>query len=220
MFSLLLTTALAGSPVVVELYTSEGCSSCPPADTLLAELASEDDVIALSFHVDYWDRLGWKDPTSSPDWTARQRRYASTLPSDSLYTPQAVVNGAAHAVGSRESQVRALIRRASGVRALGAEATWSAAGVRVRGDLPLGTLAFLVEDARTSEVPRGENAGRTLKHVSVVRAMTRVTDGAARLETPRDLVASAAHVVLVTHDATTGRVVAAGKVPITEAKPR
>src|SRR2546430_9680821 len=92
-------------PIVVELFTSEGCSSCPPADALLAELAGRPDVLALSFHVDYWDRLGWKDPFSSPDATRRQHGYAEPFGISTGYTPQMVVDGRWQAVGSDRSEV-------------------------------------------------------------------------------------------------------------------
>src|SRR6516165_3499017 len=103
-------------PVVVELFTSEGCSSCPPADALLAELATRSDLLALSFHVDYWDRLGWKDPFSSAMATRRQDRYARLLGLDAVYTPQVVVDGHWQTVGSdREAVAQAVAqaRRAS-----------------------------------------------------------------------------------------------------------
>ena len=92
-------------PIVVELFTSEGCSSCPPADKLLAELANRPDILALSFHVDYWDRLGWKDPYSSHQATERQNRYATLLDLASVYTPQIVVDGKWQAVGSDRADI-------------------------------------------------------------------------------------------------------------------
>src|SRR5262249_26015813 len=98
--------AAAGErPLVVELFTSEGCSSCPPADAVLAELGGRPDVLALSFHVDYWDRLGWKDPFSSPAATERQQRYASLLGLATVYTPQIVIDGKWQAVGSDRVEV-------------------------------------------------------------------------------------------------------------------
>ena len=86
-------------PVVLELFTSQGCSSCPPADALLGELAKRDEVVTLAFHVDYWDYIGWKDPFGDPLHTARQRAYAAHLGQRTIYTPQLVVDGAGHVVG-------------------------------------------------------------------------------------------------------------------------
>src|SRR5205814_1096869 len=104
--ALLPVTAQAETrPVVVELFTSQGCSSCPPADRLLSELAERPDVIALGLHIDYWDDLGWKDPLSSPEATARQRDYARQFGRRQVYTPQLVVDGTEEAVGSDRAAV-------------------------------------------------------------------------------------------------------------------
>ncbi len=100
--------------VVVELFTSEGCSSCPPADAYLGELAKRSDVLALSFHVDYWNRLGWTDPFSSPEATARQKGYAQSLKQSYVYTPEMVVDGRAHEAGSRREKMETLIEAARG----------------------------------------------------------------------------------------------------------
>src|SRR5258708_22670623 len=98
-------------PVILELFTSEGCSSCPPADALLKKLddagrLDDAEIIAIEEHVDYWNRLGWTDPFSSPDWTRRQERYSEVFRRGGIYTPQLVVNGRAELVGSSERQVR------------------------------------------------------------------------------------------------------------------
>src|ERR1700735_2309357 len=99
-------TALAETrPVVVELFTSQGCSSCPPADAVLAELAPRKDVLALGFHVDYWDSLGWKDPLSTPGATGRQNEYAAQFGRHEVFTPQIVIDGQRQAVGSNRNAV-------------------------------------------------------------------------------------------------------------------
>ncbi|MCG8547170.1 MAG: DUF1223 domain-containing protein, partial [Alphaproteobacteria bacterium] len=106
--------AVAGNtkaPVVVELYTSQGCSSCPPAEAYLQELAKRDDVLPLEFHVDYWDYIGWKDKFAQPKFTKRQRDYVKTLNGRYAYTPQMVIDGKTHVVGSHRGQVEKLIRR-------------------------------------------------------------------------------------------------------------
>ena len=176
-------------PVVLELFTSQSCSSCPPAEALLAELArGRPAVIALELHVDYWDRLvhgggAWKDPFSDPAFTARQRRYAQTVrDGGSIYTPQMIVDGREGAVGSARRDVEAAIRRAHGRAGhLAVTATADAAGLlRVAIAGTPGDAAGLwlarIEPARTTAVPRGENAGRTLPNHNIVRALTRVGD--------------------------------------------
>jgi hypothetical protein len=168
---------------VVELFTSEGCSSCPPADRVLAQLAeraksSAMPIYALSFHVDYWNYLGWRDHFSSADYSERQRGYASIAPNGGIYTPQAVINGEAECVGSDsaqiDAQISAALKRASRTRIeLSArranssiEVSYSATG-DTRGRVL--NLA-LVEPHAESAVQSGENAGERLSHVNVVRA--------------------------------------------------
>ena len=174
-------------PIVVELFTSEGCSSCPPADALLAQLASRPEVLALSFHVDYWDRLGWKDPFSSPAATRRQHRYAELLGLATVYTPQIVVDGKWQAVGSDRDEVeRALdAARRDGkevpvVLAIDhglAQITLGPGGEGVSGAVLL--IGF--DRRHVTAVARGENGGRTLAHVDVVRSVEEVAqfDGRA-----------------------------------------
>ena len=103
----------AKQPVLVELFTSQGCYSCPPSDRLLGRLAAEGDVVALAFHVTYWDRLGWPDPFATEAGTRRQHSYGATVSNGRIYTPQLIVNGQSHAVGSNERVVRADIARAA-----------------------------------------------------------------------------------------------------------
>jgi hypothetical protein len=166
-------------PVVVELFTSQGCSSCPPADALLGALAKRPGVVALAWHVDYWDRLGWKDPYSSAEATQRQYDYAARLGNRRVYTPQIVVDGAAEAVGSDRAGVDGLIaaarrrdhagpslsldRRADGVTHLRISA----------GPAEPATLWLVDYDReRATPIGRGENAGRTLAEYRIVRGVT------------------------------------------------
>jgi hypothetical protein len=178
--------AVAG-PVVVELFTSQGCSSCPPADALLGELAESGVVIALSLHVDYWNRLGWTDPFSKPAFSERQRAYAETLEDDNpyttgVYTPQIVVNGRYAVVGHVANRVHAAIDKAGRMPA------WT--DPRVVGDspeevlLPANTRSPLREpasvwlitydDRHVTPVEHGENADRVLVNHRVVRSMRRI----------------------------------------------
>ncbi len=171
--------AAAGRPIVVELFTSEGCSSCPPADALLAELAKRPDVLALSFHVDYWDRLGWKDPFSSAAATARQRDYAEILGTGSVYTPQIVVDGRWQAVGSDRGEVDRALAAAQGQSAAVPVGLTVAGGhARVAlgaGDKVAGRVLLIGFDRRhTDKVGGGENDGRSLTHVDVVRGFAEI----------------------------------------------
>lgn len=166
------------APVVVELFTSQGCSSCPPADALLIRLAQDPNVIPLSFHVDYWNHLGWSDPFSSAAWSQRQQRYASQLGSN-VYTPQAVVDGSVELVGSDESRARRVIGEA-GSRASStsirltrnAGKITAEVSLRARVDANLQLIFVTYQRSVTTPVARGENGGRTLRNDFVVRRLS------------------------------------------------
>lgn len=162
---------------VVELFTSQGCSSCPPADDILAQYAKSSDVLALSFHVDYWNYLGWKDTFSKPAFSDRQRRYAVSFKRRGVYTPQAVVNGRDHAVGSRDRDIKKLM---NGYHASGkgltvpVTAKMDSDSVRISTDQPSGeaTLWIVYFDKKKKvAIKRGENRGRTITYHNVVRDM-------------------------------------------------
>jgi len=167
--------------VVVELFTSQGCSSCPPADALLAVLDKDPNVLVLSEHVDYWNHLGWRDPYSSNAFSARQQRYARRFAQDGPYTPQMVVDGRTQFVGSDARQARAAIVQAG--RMVKVTVTLVKEGDHVRviaPKLPAGGKAksaelwvALVRPEGAAHVPRGENAGRTLRHVAIVRSLAK-----------------------------------------------
>lgn len=176
-------TGPGAMPVVIELFTSEGCSSCPPADQLLAKLTREQSVpgariIALGEHVDYWDHQGWRDPFSSRTFTARQSDYAARVfGTERIYTPQLVVDGTAELVGSDASAARRAIERAAKRPKASLElslsndvATVRVVGIRSltrRGDADV--VLAITEDGLRSDVKRGENSGLTLTHAAVVR---------------------------------------------------
>ena len=165
----------ATHPTVVELFQSQGCSSCPPAEANVGAVSDRPDVLALAFEVDYWDRLGWKDTFSRPAWTARQYAYARALGRDGVYTPQVVVNGRAEGDGLDPSGLAALISR--GDRGSGGPSVgFSGKAVTVgRGAAPAGGadvwLARYIPRTVEVAIPRGENAGHTLPYRHVVREM-------------------------------------------------
>jgi hypothetical protein len=179
----------AGStPVLLELFTSEGCSSCPPADALLLRLGRTQpvrgvDVIVLEEHVDYWDRLGWKDPFSSAAMSARQTEYGEALRAREVYTPQMIVDGRTEFVGSDEGDALRAIRAASATPKPAVHLSWAggdALAIQVepltnatRGDAPHVYLA-VDENMLHSDVKHGENAGRALEHDGVVRQLIAV----------------------------------------------
>jgi hypothetical protein len=182
------------TPVVVELFTSEGCSSCPPADELLSKLDKTQpvqgvEIIALGEHVDYWNRLGWIDPYASADFSRRQSRYSDAFNQDSVYTPQMIVDGRDEFAGSHMERARAAIATAAKAPKANIQLASSqdsntppsrAVKLSVHvSDLPRLTggdtaevLLAITENNLRSEVARGENAGRYLRHSAVVRELT------------------------------------------------
>lgn len=193
---------------VIELFTSQGCNSCPPADKLLGEISqwaktAERDVYCLSFHVDYWNYLGWEDPYSHADFTKRQRQYATLLKQRNVYTPQMIVNGRVGFVGSRSKDAEraigaALRNQPGGKLTLETETAWSPrrsldVKFQVDGGAAETVVAVaLVQASAENKVPRGENAGRTLRHHFVVRdfaarAPSKEGDGIVTLTAPKDV---------------------------------
>jgi hypothetical protein len=176
----------ASGPLVLELFTSQGCSSCPPADRLLAKLATKGiegrTLAPLAFHVDYWDDLGWPDPHASPAWTERQREYARALRDDRVYTPQLVVGGSTGLVGSNLVAVTGAIAKAARPQLLPATATWSKDTVEITATAPADAdvIVAIWEDAVATRVKRGENAGETLGNQRAVRRLERVARAGAR----------------------------------------
>ncbi len=165
---------------VIELFTSQGCSSCPPADKLLGELADRKDVLALSLPVDYWDYIGWKDTLAEPAFSARQRAYAHARGDRAVYTPQAVVNGLVHRVGSDRSAIDQAIRQTDAARpSVEIEAAMKGDRIvaRVGAGEPHGAASVLLvvfDPTKTVAIKRGENAGRTITYHNVVRKIVRL----------------------------------------------
>jgi hypothetical protein len=223
-------------PVLVELFTSEGCSSCPPADVLLAHLVRDQPVpgarvIALGEHVDVWDDLGWKDTFSSPLFTHRQEDYVRSLGLAGAYTPQLVIGGRLQAVGSDESAARSaigavarsstssgrirvqLLDGSGGEPSLDVHATWSGGVAEV--------VVAVVEDRALTRVSRGENAGRTLAHVSAARSLVTVATArgefSGRVALERAGVAGPAHAIVFLQAPGGGPVYAANTVALPSA---
>ncbi|AJE46349.1 DUF1223 domain-containing protein [Celeribacter indicus] len=174
----------ATGPVIVELFTSQGCSSCPPADAMIAELATRDDVLPLSLHVDYWDYIGWRDGFAQPQFTERQKAYAHAAGKRTVYTPQMIVQGQETLVGTKPMRLADLIR---------AHADGAAAPVTLRAErkdgrlvvtaIPMGPLPgnlrfHLVrfDPHERVEIGRGENAGRVLDYFNIVTQWAPIAD--------------------------------------------
>jgi len=196
------STPAAPVPVLVELFTSEGCSSCPPADQLLIDLLAKQPVpgaliIGLSEHVDYWDELGWRDPFANALFTRRQNTYADTHHSSDVYTPQVFVDGGVGLVGSDRGNIIAAITRAALSRPKAdVNLSWHAPVLTVSipahpdsADSPV--WLAITESGLSSTVKRGENAGHVLRHDNVVRRLTQIgktaRDGSFAVEVPAQL---------------------------------
>lgn len=229
------SVALAGEgriPVVIELFTSEGCSSCPQADALLAALESEQpvpgvEVIPLGLHVTYWDRLGWPDPYGNPAFADRQERYADAI-GGGTYTPEMVVDGSVGFPGGRDRTLNAVRKAAEqagkspmAIRVVKVEKD----AVEVEVKLPESArpadgelVVALTQGGLSTEVKRGENEGRTLKHAAVVRAFKVVVKPAAKVtvKLPREQSwdVKSLKVVAFSQSPGPGRIVAAGQVSV------
>jgi len=170
-------------PVLVELFTSEGCSSCPPADQFLLKLAAQNlvpgvAVIPLSEHVDYWNRLGWKDPFSSAAYSGRQGVYAEQFRGVGTYTPQLVIDGVRECVGSDSAKALRLIAEAGRTPKSVVQVEWKdKIEIRIDGSCPMGkadVVLAITESNLSSNVRRGENSGRRLPHTAVTRSLTTI----------------------------------------------
>ena len=227
------TKPARGRPVVVELFTSEGCSSCPPADDLLRALSGQrtdagQPILVLSEHVTYWNRLGWTDPFSSDTFTERQEAYGQRFRLDSVYTPQMVVNGSIQVLGSDRAAVKRAIRQTDGtsavmVESLSAELKNSSLKVRVNfaGIPPADTdiVAVIADDTDASHVVRGENSGSTLAHVSVARTLSRFRSDRREFELPfpppgRNVTSQPRHLLVFLQKTGSDEILAARTVPI------
>jgi len=212
---------------VIELFTSEGCSSCPPADAVIAKVEKESAdklIYILAFHVDYWNRLGWKDVFSSAAYSARQNQYAQWLNLSSVYTPQVVVNGRTEFVGSEEGTLRNAIKtnlaKSSStqidinnikINQNKAEVQYQIEGKTANSVL----LLAIVQKSATTKVQRGENEGRTLAHVQIVREIESVSlkgdKGAASIELPKGFDARGSEIIAFVQNTSNGEITGATK---------
>ena len=162
---------------VVELFTSQGCHSCPPADKVIGEFADTNEILGIGIHVDYWDYLGWKDQFASKGNTQRQYAYAKTLMERQVYTPQAIVNGQAHEVGSRKSRIKNLIsdhqQNGKGLTVpIDVSANGDTIAISIGDDARAGDATlylFSMKRSETVEIANGENGGKTLKYHHILR---------------------------------------------------
>lgn len=210
------------SPVVVELFTSQGCSSCPPADKLLKSLSS-DDTLVLSFHVDYWNQLGWRDPFSSEQFTVRQRQYAGLFRLNQVYTPQMIVAGESEFVGSNKKLAIGALAKAKqspieqSVRITVSKSDTNTFKVKyVTKGVPQGAIMNLAvaQKSASTKVTAGENSRSSLSHVNVVRTFKTIplelnSEGETEIEFPNDVSTNQLIIVSYVQDPTTGKIGAA-----------
>ncbi|WP_299376287.1 thioredoxin family protein [uncultured Tateyamaria sp.] len=219
LFTALSVPAWAQSPVVVELFTSQGCSSCPPADKLMHELAKRDDVIALALHVDYWDYIGWKDEFADPNYSKRQRGYAVEAGRRSVYTPQMIINGTTDIVGARPMELSKAIADHSAMASpvtlsvvrSGDDVAITATAQDVAGPLIVHMVRY--QEERTAKITRGENAGHTLAYANVTEdwKILQEWDGATDLSLTAQATGDKPVVVLI-QQGVHGRIVAAAQI--------
>ena len=211
---------------ILELFTSEGCSSCPPADELLTKILEESDgreVYILAYHVDYWDRQGWKDVFSSGDFSKRQRQYARWLNMSSLYTPQLIINGDKEFVGSHESPIRKEISKqvsTSSKASLEIQAHQDGQKLTIRyytkGTKNHHLVTALVQKSAETRVERGENAGHILSHVQIVRKvqtdpLNDAGEGIVTLELPNISNPQNGEIICFVQDQSNGKISAAAR---------
>lgn len=212
---------------VIELFTSEGCSTCPPADAVVAKIEKESigkPIYILAFHVDYWNRLGWKDVFSSAAYSQRQNQYAHWLKLSSVYTPQIVVNGSTEFVGSEEGTLRNAIKTNLAKNALTQislnDITINQNKTELRyqtqGKIANSVLFLaIVQKSAQTKVERGENSGRTLSHVQIVRAIESISlkseQGSASIELPKGFNAHGSEVIAFVQNTSNGEITGATK---------
>jgi hypothetical protein len=237
MLALMAASAAAQKAVLVELFTSEGCSSCPPADALLRLVNGSQTnkgqlIVGISEHVTYWNSLGWSDPFSSSAYTERQNAYSERFHLEGPYTPQMVINGAEQIVGSdRAGLLRAVEkedaespRMSLRIVSLSVAGSILTVNFSTSGDLPAqgaDLVAVLADDADQSSVLRGENSGRTLAHVAVARSITRIAkvkaagERTAQIPIPVSFQATQGHhLILFAQTPGTGRVLGTDTKPL------
>ncbi|WP_343672041.1 DUF1223 domain-containing protein [Chitinophaga sp.] len=196
--------------IVLELFTSEGCSSCPPAEELLASIQTDKPVYILEYHVDYWDRLGWKDPFSSHQFSERQYQYSRFL-SSQVYTPQLVMNGTSECVGSDAAIVNKTINAALSKPA---KTTLNVQGTIRGGKLTVNQkniLIAIVQKHAVSQVKRGENEGRTLSHIQIVRSL-RLVKGKEAIDLPDGFNLQDYEIIAMVQNPSTGEITAVSRI--------